>query len=616
MDIKSLITDDDGDHILRYAPTRSDFDGIEHDSRSEEYATNAAEELTAIVYGPINNLNASSNPVSPGPSSPPLDQPKPDDFVPPARPSSTPFLHSDPCQALCFPGAEDAYDFSSGPSYYRSAASDTEDSSRTGASLDVLPTEIHEAILDHLFGFRVSPKSKSSVDLACVSKSWGTLMRYSRRKEISQLALVSPVWRHLIQSRLYRHIKIKGTQDSLVQAANWFLDHPILARNVKHLEVWFPAFQPRFGTLPLARMTPPQDNGHAAAASYELPCNNASLRQVFDFILAILPRVSILTLEGGERRKAPKVKNDSSPTAFVTKQVPSLDNVRTLVTKGQWNLMRDDPDFHFIMAALPSLTEWHGSYSRPKSKSYLTMARFLPSIPSNITRLTLFLEADYRREMSTPNYYFKVAQQVHFCTKLAEATPALEHLSYTGRVCKAFFDGAARRASPRLTRLKSIDLTVKNICRPLAEYQASGSGIFDMMFIQNFEALVSSAIRSMENLTALDFLRIRYVDLGRTPDNPLRSCSLTPLDSAVPPLNPYFLMRDNSCTGVWSDALLKDLARVRPEAQYEELTENFGDLAWNKDGRLYVSTQGNRLRVRSLKISSYQIIQIPSMSAI
>ena len=617
MDIKSLITDDDGDHILRYAPTRSDFDDVERDSRSEEYAANAAEELTAIVYGPINSLNVSSNPVSPGPSSPPLDQPKPDDFVPPARPSSTPFLHSDPCQALCFPGAEDAYDFSNGPSYHRSTASGTEDSSRTGASLDVLPTEIHEAILDHLFGFRVSPKSKSSVDLACVSKSWGTLMRYSRRKEISQLALVSPVWRHLIQSRLYRHIKIKGTQDSLVQAANWFLDHPILARNVKHLEVWFPAFQPRFGTLPLARMTPPQDNGHAAAASYELPCNNASLRQVFDFILAILPRVSILTLEGGERRKAPKVKNDSSPTAFVTKQVPSLENVRTLVTKGQWNLMRDDPDFHFIMAALPSLTEWHGSYSRPKSKSYLTMARFLPSIPSNITRLTLFLEADYRREMSTPNYYFKVAQQVHFCTKLAEATPALEHLSYTGRVCKAFFDGAARRASPRLTRLKSIDLTVKNICRPLAEYQASGSGIFDMMFIQNFEALVSSAIRSMENLTALDFLRIRYVDLGRAPHCSLAAVLANVLiDSAVPPLNPYFLMRDNSCTGVWSDALLKDLARVRPEAQYEELTENFGDLAWNKDGRLYVSTQGNRLRVRSLKISSYQIIQIPSMSAI
>lgn len=515
MDVQSLLTDDDGGHILRYVPTRSDFDDAQRDSRSEEYAADAADELTAIVYGPINNVNVSSNPVSPGPSGTPLDQPKDDDFVPPARPSSTPFLHSDPCQALCYLGAEDAHGFASGPAFRRNAAADIRDTPATGASLDALPTEIHEAILDHLFGFRVSPQSKSSVDLACVTKSWGTLMRYSRRKEISQLALVSPVWRHLIQSRLYRHIKIKGTQDSLSQAANWFLDRPVLARHVKHLEVWFPAFQPRFGALPLARMSPPQENGHAAAASYELPSNNASLREVFDFILAILPQVSILTLEGGERRKAPKVKNESSPTSFVTKRVPVLENVRTLVTKGQWNLMRDTTDFDFVMAAMPGLTEWHGSYSRPKSKSYLTMSKFLPSLPSNITHLTLFLEADYRREMSTPNYYFKVAQQVHFCTKLAEATPALEHLSYTGRVCKAFFDVAARRANARLTRLKSIDLTVKNICRPLCEYQASGSGIFDMMFIQNFEALVLGAIRSMESLTALEFLRIRYVDLGR-----------------------------------------------------------------------------------------------------
>lgn len=511
MDINSLITDDDGDHILRYAPTRSDFDDAERDSRSDDYATNAAEELTAIVHGPINNLNVSSNPVSPGPSTPPLDQPKDDDFVPPARPSSTPFLHSEPCQALSYPGAEDAYDFSSGLSYHRS------NTATTGASLDDLPTEIHEAILDHLFGFRVSPQSKSSVDLACVTKSWGTMMRYSRRKEISQLALVSPVWRHLIQSRLYRHIKLKGTKDSLGQAANWFLDHPFLAEHVKHLEVWFPAFQPRFGTLPLSRMAPPQENGHISAASYELPFNNASLRQVFDFILAIVPGVSILTLEGGERRKAPKVKNESLPTGLISKRGPSLVKVRTLVTKGQWNLMRDTADFNFIMAALPRLTEWHGSYSRPKSKSYLTMSRILPSLPQNITRLTLFLEADYRREMSTPSYYFKVAQQVHFCTKLAEATPALEHLSYTGRVCRSFFDVAARRANARLTRLKSIDLTVKNICRPLCEYQASGSGIFDMMFIQNFELLVLGAIRSMESLTALDFLRIRYVDLGKNP---------------------------------------------------------------------------------------------------
>jgi hypothetical protein len=62
--------------------------------------------------------------------------------------------------------------------------------------------------------------------------------------------------------------------------------------------------------------------------------------------------------------------------------------------------------------------------------------------------------------------------------------------------------------------------------------------------------------------------------------------------------------------------MLRELTRVRPQSQYEELSDDFGDLTWHKDGRLYVSTQSNRMRVRSLKISSYQIIQVPRISGI
>ncbi|PKS09917.1 hypothetical protein jhhlp_004540 [Lomentospora prolificans] len=625
MDIKSLITDEDGDAVFTYSPRLPDFSQCEIDSKSEDaFKSNPADELTSIVSAPMNNNHStSSNPVSPGPPSPPLDQPKPVDFVPPARPSSTPFLRTDPRPLLCHDtNIDDAYTLSPGASSLSALAPEPLSHTPADVSLDGLPTEIHEAILDHLFGFRVSPQSKSSVDLACVTKPWGTLHRYSRRKEISQLALVSQVWRPLIQSRLYRHIKIQGSHESLVRAANFFMDHPHLADYVKHLEVWFPVFQPRYGQAATdANSTPTvsaaREDGLATAASYHLPYNNASLRQVFEFMSAILPGVSVLTLEGGERRKAPKVRNTpASVSGFVSKTVPVLENVRTLVTKGQWNLLREDYDFSFLMFAFPNLSEWHGSYSRPKSKSYLTMARFLPRLPSTITHLSLFLEADYRREISTPSYVYKVAQQVHFCTKLAEATPALEHLSYTGRICRSFFDVAALRTNPRLTRLKSIDLTVKNICRT-SEFQSSGTGIFDILFIQNFENLVLGAMRSMEVLTALDFLRIRYVDLGMFSESTSRRRFVADnvAEAAVPPLNPYFLMREGKCTGVWSDTLLKELARVRPMAQYEELTENFGDLAWNKDGRLYVSTQENRLRVRSLKISSYRIIQMPPLNS-
>ncbi len=35
--------------------------------------------------------------------------------------------------------------------------------------------------------------------------------------------------------------------------------------------------------------------------------------------------------------------------------------------------MRTGEDFDVIMAALPNIQEWHTSYAKPKSKSYLSM---------------------------------------------------------------------------------------------------------------------------------------------------------------------------------------------------------------------------------------------------
>jgi hypothetical protein len=384
-------------------------------------------------------------------------------------------------------------------------------------SLNQLPDEIHEGILDHLFGFRVSATSKTSVGMACVTKSIGTMLRHSRRREVSRLALVSRVWRDLIQARLYRHLKIKGTQDSLGEAARYFRSSPRLARYVKHLEIWFPVFQPRSGPLALGitLSLPVITQDGLGSTTYVLPPNNAALRDVFEFASSVLPSVCIVTLEGGERRKAPKVLNSRPLMPLQSKMLPQLPWVQTLVTKGQWNLMREDDDFHFVMTAFPNLVEWHSMYSKPKSKSYLSMARFLPRMPNHITQLNLCIEADYRREPGTPTHYLKVCSQVHFCTKLAEATPHLESLSYTGRVCRAFFEAVAVRANPRMSRLKVINLTVKNTCRVISELHESGSGIQDWKFIQHFEALVLAGIRSMERLTSLEFLRIRHVDLGK-----------------------------------------------------------------------------------------------------
>jgi hypothetical protein len=198
--------------------------------------------------------------------------------------------------------------------------------------------------------------------------------------------------------------------------------------------------------------------------------------------------------------------------------MPKVHSVRTLISKGQWNLIREEEDFQNIMSALPNLQEWHGSYSKPKSKSYLTMASILAK-PMRLTSLDLCIEGDYRRELSFPPYILKVSSRVHFCSRLAAgaASPSLEHISYTGRVCKQFFiDLVAKHKDPRNTRLKSIDLTVKNCCRQVAHWNESGSGITDMNFINAFEDLVIAGIRALGRLKSVEYLRIRYVDLGRS----------------------------------------------------------------------------------------------------
>jgi hypothetical protein len=378
--------------------------------------------------------------------------------------------------------------------------------------LNDLPAEIHECVLDHLFGFRVSTTSKSSI------VRWGTALRHSRRKELSELALVSPVWRGLIQERLYRHIKIKATAESMHDFLDWFVMHEHLRPHVKHIELWFPVFEPKYSLQTLASLNtlPTVTVDGLTQTSYTLPADNCSLEDAFEVIGMMLPEVCVLTLEGGERKKAPKVRLTSqySATRLSRNWMPKLLSVRTLVTRGQWNLIRSDKDFEVITSSLPNLEEWHGYYSKPKSKSYLTMATILPKLPASLSTLELCIEGDYRRELSFPPYFRKVLNKLHFCKMLADAAPAVEHLSYTGRVCRVFFDLLALNTDPRTTRLKSIDLTVKNCCRHMTHWHESGSGITDMNFIRAFESLVISGIRSLTSLKALEYLRIRFVDLG------------------------------------------------------------------------------------------------------
>ncbi|KAK4187454.1 hypothetical protein QBC35DRAFT_232624 [Podospora australis] len=554
-----------------------------NDQEMDEDEGKATVELASIMA-------TASNPVSPGPSSPPLDQARMQDFIPPTRPSSTPFPQPEPrnTDLRCL-------------NYPPDASMDVDDPDPTdvpplqlsnehvGIGLSDLPAEIHECILDHLFGFRVSPTSKSSIT------RWGTAMRHPRRKELSELSLVSRAWRVLIQERLYRHIKLQATLDSLRSSCEYFVVHPHLRPYVKHIEIWFPVFRPKYGPLALsnANTLPTVTPDGLTNASYILPRNNASLEEALYFVSNSFPTVRIVTLEGGDRKKAPKVRHWICESEQ-SRKMPKIESVRTLICKGQWNLIRGKGDFETIASAFPNLREWHASYAKPKSKSYLTMADIL-SEPTRFQSLNLCIETDYRRELSFPSYFLKVSSKVHFCSKLALAasSPSLEHLSYTGRVCKQFFvDLVNQQKDLRQTRLKSLDITVKNCCRSVNHWNESGSGITDMNFINAFESLVIAGIKALGKLKTVEYLRIRYVDL----------------DSPVPPLNPYFLLQDGWCSGVWSDAIIAELNRSRPSVRFGELSESFGEVGFNKDGRMTISPDFPKSKALSLKLSNYTLL--------
>ncbi|QUC17444.1 uncharacterized protein UV8b_01685 [Ustilaginoidea virens] len=568
---------------------KSDNDVLVHDLADNGFTSIMTSSMVTAF------LNAASSPVSPGQSSPPLEQAKSPVIVPPTRPSSTPFpLFDSRIGPLCYIDDPEYGTHVGMHDEPPSLASQGAIAYQSQPSKFVeLPIEVHEAILDHLFGYCVSPTSSSAMRMSSLTRPWCSALRHCRRRELADLALVNSVWRSLVQQRLYRHIKLKATVESIDSANIHLAGKPHLSCHVRHVEIWFPVFQPRYGPLALtSALAPPTVTFDGLTnANYTLPVNNCTVDEVFRFVSHTLPSVKVMTLEGGERRKAPKVVYFGRPADTLSLgSLEPITSVQTLVTRGQWNLMRDSNDFRTILSALPNLRDWQASYSKPKSKSYITVAEFVPSLPKRITNLSLSLENDYRREGMVAPFYAKVAMKTHICTRMAEVTSRLEHFSYTGRICHRFFDVASRLANPATARLRSIDLTVKNCCRHSSNYLDSGSGIQELGFIEAFEKLVLSALRSLEKFKEIQYLRIRFVDL----------------DSILPPLNPYFLMADGQCSGVWSDQIVAEMTRVRPRAVFPELCESFGSISYSKDGRMVIMPEYPRTRITSLKLSNYR----------
>lgn len=416
-------------------------------------------------------------------------------------------------------------------------------------------------------------------------------------------------------------VKVKGTKKELEECGDWFLNHPHLQSYVRHLEVWVPVWEMKSAerSLCLAMKAVAHDRrppiAHRAAQStwpntgvnrFEEPSNislayqqataNATLDELLMYAKALFPEAYALTIEGGHCKKPPRIRffRDTKLKACQSKntpqQLPVLPNIRTLVLRGAWNIIRQDTDFHIISHAFPNLSEWQCAYSKPKTDGYIAMCAVLQYFPQTIVRLDLCLEGLYAKEITSLHKWHKLEDN-HICLDLGRLGPQLESLSFTGRVCAGFFKSAIQCANLNLRntpRLKSLDLIVKNCCMEDTWTWNSSTGINNWDFIRRFRALVTEGVRALKTYPRVSYMRIRFIDL----------------DSINPLLNPYFHLQDTGmhkgkprsrCTGVWNDEILELLQAARPGLGFEGMGE---DGEFEMEGKW-------RVRPRNINFASY-----------
>lgn len=350
--------------------------------------------------------------------------------------------------------------------------------------------------------------------------------------------------------------------------------------------------------------------------SFQQASQNATLEDIFEITRDLFTQVYALTIEGGQGKRTPliRIRRQNGGLGAIAQRHPSLisighhglplnPQIRSLVLKGAWNIIREPFHFGLLETALPNLQEYHCIYAKPKPRAYETICSVLRFFPPSIKDLNICLEGLTAKGSSSPDKWERLFSDHHVCKEIGCVLPDLESFSFTGRVCASLFRVAdevatRQRDSPRL---KSVDLVIRNCCRPYA-FPGSGNdatGIYQLDFIAAFKNLVIEAIRSLSTFTSLHYLRIRFLDL----------------DSPNPLLNPYFHLQGNSVTGIWNGEILKLLKEVRPDAEYDCL-----DLGCNAGGNGEGSTDRRLIssgpsssggRPRSINVDAYAALAGP-----
>lgn len=506
-----------------------------------------------------------------------------------------------------------------------------------------LPIEIQEQIINHIAGVLEVPKSSHG------SRHWNNAMRHPRRKQLSDLSLVTKRWRPLIQNRLYRHrksckgyilcpitnaplVKIKGTRTELKSCSDWLLKHPLFQSYVKHVEIWVPLFEvtteppppPRavlqvslepavqIDRLNFPRLPRSQLNEFVPARRMFKNTDNASLEEILGSIQSLFPEAIALTIEGGHCKKSRKIQNFSiaehgtfppqgSPSwqlqprnlnGTTNRTFPKHFNINTLILKGAWNIVRHSSDFQKLAHSLPNLKEWHCVYAKPKKDAYVAMHNVICRLPPTISKINICLEGLNGKEPSTHAKWAKLrAMNIHLCNAMGSILPELESLTFTGHVCASLFQAVDIASTLRNDPASPLRdrLKLKSIdlfVRNCCRDPKCHFATDDPPSIYNWSFIQAFEKLILAAVTALgNYPRLNFVRIR-----------FLDLDSQRPLLNPYFRLENDICTGMWSSKILAALQKSRPSAHFETITDD-GLLDW-PDGTTYS-------RPKSMKASSY-----------
>ncbi|KAF7509700.1 hypothetical protein GJ744_007571 [Endocarpon pusillum] len=379
--------------------------------------------------------------------------------------------------------------------------------------LEDLPLEIQGLILDYLFG-DIHSVTSAATSLQSGVNRLSSAMRHPRRKALTDVALVTPTWRELVQERIYRHIKIKGNRAGLAESTEWFSENFQLTKHVRHIEFWVPVWadkppdyeKSRFmdassGVAPTPSPTWQHDHdpnlpNFAALGIYDppsqlichtaddqYPCTysfsngstSATLSEIFSHIACFFSQAQIFTLEGGHCKKSNMIRQ--FPAAlFPTpgRRLDLLPNIRTFSMRGAWNIMREYDHWKVIEMALPGLQEWHCSYAKPRPEAYSTINLILSQLPTKLRHVNISLDGFYCKDGVEGNATLGSSPQPksathHLCERLGRIVPQLESLNFTGRICDCFFRTATEVARTRkeASQLRAVDIVVKSCCRPV-----------------------------------------------------------------------------------------------------------------------------------------------------